>query len=1042
MSRTKDDLQLISNNPISNEEIIQRQLNEIASYYENIPVGLALLDTDLRFLRVNNLLAAMNGVPAEEHIGKTIGEIIPSLELPAKQLTETIISTGKPVVGIEISGEIATQPGFVRTCLESWYPVLGDNNKIVGFTVIVQDITEQKQAADALRKKEMHLNMVMETNKIGAWILNLADNTVYHSLTHDIIFGYDKPQPDWSFETFIEHVLLEDRKKIINSMHDAISKQSEWKLECQIRRADGEIRWISATSKTEIDTEGNPSHLLGIVQDITEHKQAEEKLHVSENLLKSLANNLPNVVLFQMLGDWEGNRKVTYISDAVSRVNEVSVEAVMNDANVLLSQMLPEYIPGLKIAEEKAVREGKILHYEFQSRLPSGRIRWFELSSFITVLSENQGMSEGVQIDITERKQIEEALQKSEVKYRRLFESMTDAYAATDMVGRIIEFNPAFQAMLGYSNDEFKRMSYKDFTPQRWYDFESDIIQDQILTNKHSKLYEKEYIRRDGSIIPVELRTFIITDDAGQQIGLCAIVRDITERKQIEEALQKSEVKYRRLVESMTDAYAVTDMEGHILECNPAYQAMLGYSNEELKKMTYHEFTPAKWHDLESRIVSEQVLKNKHSEVYEKEHIHKNSTIFPVELKAFLITDDTGQPTGMCAIVRDITKRKQIEEALQKSEVKYRRLFESMTDAYAARDMEGHIIEYNPAYQAMLGYSDEELKRMQYKDFTPQRWHDFESDIIQDQILNNKYSKLYEKEYIRSDGSIFPVELRTFIMTDDAGQQMGLCAIVRDITERKQAEERLNNYNAELEKQVAERTAVAENRASKLQTLSRRLIMAEETERQRIAYVLHEEVQQILVAARMALNTGIMQIKDAAPQIPLAVVDRMLNEAITETRELVHQIVPPALYESGLQDAVKWLSKQMRERYDFIVDVITNEKITNVDDEVSICAYQAIREMLLNIHKHANVKQAEVTFYVMSNNRFELTVKDKGTGFAIKEIQDATDSNKGFGLFSIRERVEGLGGGIKIVSAIGKGTSISLYLPMNMTGTNKKNKRS
>ncbi len=915
MSGMKDDLKLKSNNPILNEEIIQRQLNEIASYYENLPFGLALLDIDLRYLRVNNILATMNGVPAEEHIGKTVGEIIPSLELPAKRITDIIMATGKPVTGIEISGKTAIQPGVERTYLESWYPVEDENNKIIGFTGIVQNITEQKQVEDTLRKTETQLNFVLESNNIGAWILNLTNHTAYHTLTHDNIFGYDKLHQDWTYEKFIEHVLPEDRKYVDDSFNEAISKQIDWKFECRVRRVDGEIRWISVMGSNQVNKEGNPTHILGIVQDITEQKQVEEssrrieerlklalhsasagtwdwdmkqgkltwskelynlfgldsdnftiksdtwdqllhpddknnaylsikeavnekipysdeyriihpdgqvrwisalgkttyddsgkadrmaglciditerkqneeKLHTSEKLLRSLANNLPNVVLFQMLGDWEGNRQITYISDAVCRVNEVSVEAVMNDANVLLSQMLPEYIPGLKMAEEKAGREGKIVHYEFQSRLPSGKIRWFELSSYITILSENLGMSEGVQIDITERKQIEEALQKSEVKYRRLFESMTDAYAATDMEGHIIETNPAFQAMLGYSDDELKKMQYKDFTPQGWHNLESDIIQDQILTNKHSKLYEKEYIRRDGSTIPVELRTFLITDDIGKQIGLCAIVRNITKRKQ--------------------------------------------------------------------------------------------------------------------------------------------------------------------------------------------------------------------------------------------------------------AEERLKNYNADLEKQVAERTVIAENRARKLQTLTRRLIKAEETERKRIAYVLHEEVQQILVAAKLVLNTGILQVTDTAPQKSLTAVDRMLNEAITETRELVHQIVPPALYESGLQDAVIWLAKQMRERYDFILNVISNENITNIDDEVGICAYQAIREMLLNIQKHANVKQAEVIFEKISDKRFKLTVQDKGTGFVIKDIQDIADSNKGFGLFSIRERVEGLGGGIEIISTPGIGTTINLYLPMNTTKTSKKRRR-
>jgi signal transduction histidine kinase len=131
----------------------------------------------------------------------------------------------------------------------------------------------------------------------------------------------------------------------------------------------------------------------------------------------------------------------------------------------------------------------------------------------------------------------------------------------------------------------------------------------------------------------------------------------------------------------------------------------------------------------------------------------------------------------------------------------------------------------------------------------------------------------------------------------------------------------------------------------------------------------------------------------------------------------------------------------MRERYDFAVDVITSDKITTIDHEVGICAYQAIREMLLNIHKHANVKQAEIIFDIIDDKRFKLTVRDKGIGYIIKDIQYATDPNKGFGLFSIRERVEGLGGGVEIISVPSKGTTITLYLPMSTAGTNKKSRR-
>ena len=127
-------------------------------------------------------------------------------------------------------------------------------------------------------------------------------------------------------------------------------------------------------------------------------------------------------------------------------------------------------------------------------------------------------------------------------------------------------------------------------------------------------------------------------------------------------------------------------------------------------------------------------------------------------------------------------------EALRVSEAKYRRLYESITDAVLTLDMAGHILESNPALEAMLGYSAEQLRRLTYRDITPERWHAFEARILAEQVLPNGFSAVYEEEYRRRDGSVFPVELRTYLLRDDGGQATGMWAIVRDITERRRGE--------------------------------------------------------------------------------------------------------------------------------------------------------------------------------------------------------------------------------------------------------------
>jgi PAS domain S-box-containing protein len=142
--------------------------------------------------------------------------------------------------------------------------------------------------------------------------------------------------------------------------------------------------------------------------------------------------------------------------------------------------------------------------------------------------------------------------------------------------------------------------------------------------------------------------------------------------------------------------------------------------------------------------------------------------------------------------------REQAEEALRQSEKKYRTLHESMMDAFISVDMAGHIVEFNSVYKNILGYPEEELYNLTYVDITPEKWHASEARIVDEQILERGYSDVYEKEYRKKDGTVFPVELRTFLIRDEAGRPTGMWAVVRDITERKRAEVQLAEQLDEL----------------------------------------------------------------------------------------------------------------------------------------------------------------------------------------------------------------------------------------------------
>ncbi|MEI7613132.1 MAG: PAS domain S-box protein [Betaproteobacteria bacterium] len=179
--------------------------------------------------------------------------------------------------------------------------------------------------------------------------------------------------------------------------------------------------------------------------------------------------------------------------------------------------------------------------------------------------------------------------------------------------------------------------------------------------------FHSEYriVRPDGSVRCVLAYAKVIRDEEGRAMRMVGVNIDITERKVAEAQLRESERRYSTLYESMLDAYAQVDLGGQIVECNDAFLDLLGYNRKEVKHLTYEQITPSRWHSAEERIVKEQVFPQGASEVYEKEYLRKDGALVPVELRTYLLRDEKGQPSGMWAIVRDISERRQVEKELE-----------------------------------------------------------------------------------------------------------------------------------------------------------------------------------------------------------------------------------------------------------------------------------------------------------------------------------------------------------------------------------------
>ncbi len=251
---------------------------------------------------------------------------------------------------------------------------------------------------------------------------------------------------------------------------------------------------------------------------------------------------------------------------------------------------------------------------------------------------------------------------KAERKYRDIFEGSLEGIFESSGEGRVLTANPAFAKILGYDSAEEVRASVTDSANQIWVDSEerAEYVQ-QLEENDVVLGYQCRFRRRDGTSIWVSLNTRRVKGPDGKTLFYAGFLEDITERKKTDEALKESEGKYRSLYDSMMDGYVLVDMDGRILRYNETYRAMTGYSQDELQRLTYRDITPEKWHAAEKDIIEQQVLVRGYSEVYEKEYRKKEGSVFPIELRTFLLKDERGNHVGMWAIVRDITGRKLIE---------------------------------------------------------------------------------------------------------------------------------------------------------------------------------------------------------------------------------------------------------------------------------------------------------------------------------------------------------------------------------------------
>jgi len=270
------------------EEAAQRQLAQIEAIYRSAHVGLAVFDENMRYVRINDRLAEMNGIPASEHIGRTLREVVPDLADRLEDLHRQVLATGKPILNVELSGITEARPGVMRTWLEHLLPLKDSQGRVYGINVVTHEITERKRAEEALRESETLLKRTQEIAHLGSWDLDLVHNRLTWSEESFRILGLKPQSSPVTYETFLEQVHPDERAVVDAAYTSSVRENRDaYEIEHRVVRKDtGEIRFVHEKCEHVRDVTGRVIGSLGMVQDITELKKTQEALQEAHDLLE------------------------------------------------------------------------------------------------------------------------------------------------------------------------------------------------------------------------------------------------------------------------------------------------------------------------------------------------------------------------------------------------------------------------------------------------------------------------------------------------------------------------------------------------------------------------------------------------------------------------------------------------------------------------------------------------------------------------------------------------------------------------------------
>jgi len=874
-----------------------------------------------------------------------------------------------------------------------------------------------------LYESELGFRSLVENAFLGIAISDLKGRLVYVNKALADLAGYSINElQDQPFKKFIHP---DDRGRVIRLFfHIMLLKRSLRSLEFRSLRKDGRVLTLWSKPSRFI-VNGKTIGFQAIVVDITELKEMDKELRQTNRKLETILETA-----MEGIATVDPEENFVFVNKAFAEMLGYK-ENELQDINI---RKLVDEVEYRKIRKETAKRRrGEISRYELILKRKDGTPCIVQVSA--SPLWNEDGTFAGalaIVMDITERKQMEERLRESENRLRCLIEYAPEAIYMNDLYGRFIDGNRQAEILTGYKREELigKTLLECKLLPEKYF----PKIIEALEKNKRGEKFgpsEFELTRKDGTTVIVEISSFPVKRSG--KVEVIGIARDVTERGKAEEALRKSENKYRTLLENLPQKIFFKDKDSVYIACNENYARDLKIHSDMITGKTDYDFYPKRLAE-KYRADDKRIMNSRKTEDIEEEYIQDGRKVFVHTVK-IPIKDENSNVVGILGIFWDITERKRMEEALRESEEKFRNIFENANDCLVFLDTSGNILNVNKRTVEVFGGTKEEILGKHFTQISGISSEEMSEMIsIFKGIFEGKdsYLKMTIKnrkgQERRIEGSLSIIRVN--------GQITGILAVARDVTEKEQMQRKLEEYSQELERLVEQRTKQLKEAQERLIKTERLAAIGE------VAAMVGHDLRNPLTGisgATYYLKTKLGPTADKKVLEVLRLIDAGVNHAnciindlldysreirLELTEESPKSIIKKALGMIKIPDNVE------------ILDFSRAEPKAEVDSG-------KMNRVFSNIIKNAIDAMPDGGKLTItskeSNGNLEMSFTDTGIGMPREVLQKiwipfftTKARGMGLGLPICKKIIEAHKGEITVKSEVGKGTTFTITIPRTL----------